>query len=119
MDLRLWGTLASAAAQTGESEDATSRWIIERIDNDVRAISSISGLQPKRRNLIPLMIDLSTDACWPFGPAELGAILCVHYFRIVLLNKMISSLKTGGYLLIETISNRGGNYLALSKQGTR
>jgi hypothetical protein len=119
MDLRLWGTLASAAAQTGESEDATSRWIIELIDNDVRAISSISGLQPQRRNLIPLMIDLSTDACWPFDPAELGAILCVHYFRIVLLNKMISSLKTGGYLLIETISNRGGNYLALPKQGTR
>jgi len=54
---------------------------------------------------------------WPFGTCTIGGIICIHFFVPVLIPCFESSLLPGGYLLLETFSGCGGNYLELPKAG--
>lgn len=112
------GPIADVACGTGRNAMmfADAGCTVYCLDNDVGAIARVSTLHSKCGQIVPMLIDLTTDE-WPFGTAELGAVLCVHYFSLRLLKNLIASLKPHGYLLIETIDNRGGNYLELPKQG--
>ena len=67
-----------------------------------------------RLRLYPL--DLALDA-WPFGKAEFGAIINVHFFLPQLLHHFETSLWPRGYLLLETAPGCGGNYRDLPKAG--
>jgi hypothetical protein len=68
----------------------------------------------KRLTLIEM--DLLADP-WPFGERTIGGIVLVDFLDRSLFPLFERSLVTGSYLLIETISNRGGNYLELPRAG--
>lgn len=57
-------------------------------------------------------IDFDKDA-WPFDYKSCGGIINVHYYNKRLISKFINSLCVNGFLYIETVSSRGGNYLEL------
>ncbi len=61
-------------------------------------------------------MDLLADP-WPFEERTIGGIVLVDFFNRSLFQFFERSLATGCYLLIETISNRGGNYLELPRVG--
>lgn len=61
-------------------------------------------------------LDLLNDP-WPFGAGTIGAIIDVHFLRPTLFPSFEYSLASGGQLLIESISGRGGNYLELPAAG--
>lgn len=67
-------------------------------------------------HLVPLQSDLANDP-WPFSPRTLGGIVNVHYLDNRLFPKFAKSMQSGAYLLLETISGHGGNYLDLPKRG--
>ena len=89
------------------------------IDNDRNALEFVESLdlgQPGDSKRLPtLELDL-IDCPWPFGKDSLGAIINVHFLTARLLDNFLSSLKIGGYLLVETIGGNGGNYLQLLPQ---
>jgi SAM-dependent methyltransferase len=68
----------------------------------------------KRLKLIEM--DLVADP-WPFEERTIGGIVLVDFLDRSLFQLFERSLVTGSYLLIETISNRGGNYLELPRVG--
>lgn len=68
----------------------------------------------KRLTLIEM--DLQADP-WPFGERTIGGIVLVDFLDRSLFQLFERSLVTGSYILIETISNRGGNYLELPRAG--
>ncbi len=93
------------------------------VDNNDDALTFItSGVnlttaQLENRNLLrTLRLDLLDDP-WPFKEESLGAIINVHFFNPTLIELFLRSLKIGGYLLVETIHGRGGNYHALPEKG--
>jgi hypothetical protein len=47
----------------------------------------------------------------------LGGILDIHFLDRSLFRYFTRSLRSGGYLLIETVGGYGGNYLELPKAG--
>jgi SAM-dependent methyltransferase len=59
-------------------------------------------------------MDLLEDP-WPFGSHTIGGIVLVDFLDLSLFALFERSLIEGGYLLIETVSGRGGNYLELPK----
>jgi hypothetical protein len=68
----------------------------------------------KRLTLVEM--DLLSDR-WPFGHRTIGGIVLVDFIDRSLFKLFERSLVAGSYLLIETISNRGGNYLELPRAG--
>jgi hypothetical protein len=76
----------------------------------IRSVRSIVG------SIIPIQIALGEDP-WPFGPSMLGGILDIHFLDRSLFRYFTRSLRSGGYLLIETVGGYGGNYLELPKAG--
>jgi SAM-dependent methyltransferase len=92
------------------------------VDKDLRRLEEISK-QLKRGPLAMLSklvrlhpMDLTQDP-WPFGAAEFGTIINVHFFLPGLLQHFETSLSPGGYLLVETPPGCGGNYRGLPKAG--
>jgi SAM-dependent methyltransferase len=67
--------------------------------------------------ITPVKLDLARDA-WPFPPGSAGAIINVHYTQPALFPAFASTLRSGGYLLIETVPAHGRNYLELPESGT-
>lgn len=63
-----------------------------------------------------LKLDLLNDA-WPFSPGVLGGIVNIHFLHLPLLSRFAASMSTGGYLILETVEARGGNYLQLPAAG--
>jgi SAM-dependent methyltransferase len=61
-------------------------------------------------------LDLENDP-WIFQQESAGAILCVHYPITEKFLLYCDSLKSGGYLLIETVGGQGGNYAKLPRPG--
>ena len=68
------------------------------------------------RQLVLQQLDLVKDS-WPLGPSVVGGIINVHFFEPTLFPFFGYSISPGGYLLFESISGRGGNYLELPKAG--
>lgn len=66
--------------------------------------------------LISLQADLARDP-WPFGSGVLGGIVNVHFLSTALFPWFKRSLRTGGLLLLETVSGHGANYLELPEEG--
>jgi len=92
------------------------------VDQDLSRLESLkerwrhTSLAQAASRLRLQTVDLIQDA-WPFGPCVLGAIINVHFFLPSLLPYFERSLSQGGYLLLETIPGRGGNYRSLPKKG--
>lgn len=90
-----------------------------RLNSLIRA-ASIDNIQRQlnfeRGSLFPVLANL-TRSQWPFCQNCFGAIICVHFLDIGLLDAFRSSLVPGGHLYIETFGGQGGNYLDLPKAG--
>jgi SAM-dependent methyltransferase len=84
------------------------------LDKNADALTTLGNvLSPSSKGEIhPLEIDLSIEP-WPYPPEFLGAIINIHYYQKNLIDCFIKSLKPGGFLLIESIDGRKGNYLQL------
>ncbi len=75
-----------------------------------------SSLKAASGQLSPYQLDLVKDR-WPFAPYAAGGIINVHFLLPTLFQSFERSLSPGGYLLLETVSGHGGNYLELPKAG--
>lgn len=85
------------------------------IDRNTEALTSIAHKYTQEQ-VTPYEMDFSIQP-WPFKPETLGAVINVHYYQKDLVECFAESLKPGGYLLIESIDGRGGNYLELPPEG--
>jgi hypothetical protein len=72
--------------------------------------TSITGL------LTTITLDLHPDS-WPYDANTVGAIISVDFAFQQFLSCFVATLKSGGYLLLESISGHGGNYLSLPEPG--
>jgi SAM-dependent methyltransferase len=61
-------------------------------------------------------LDLSMDN-WPFVSGTVGGIVMVDFLLLSVLPKIADALAKDGLLLIQTVGNRGQNYLQLPKAG--
>lgn len=90
------------------------------LDNNRDAMATIGNLAVHDANLIPMQFDLSNEAL-PFSKGQLGGALCIHSWRYSWCRNLIRILapliRQGGFIHIETVGNRGGNYLELPKAG--
>jgi SAM-dependent methyltransferase len=91
------------------------------IDKDLSSLDA--NLQRRRdiltgyaKRLIPRRIDLLKNR-WPFGPSSVGGIINVHCLLAALLPVFAISLTPQAYLLLETVSAHGANYLELPQRG--
>ncbi len=78
-----------------------------------QSLFSETGL---RKKVTYSHLDLVNDP-WIFKEETAGAIICVHYPITSQFLLYCRALKSGGYLLIETIGGQGGNYLGLPQPG--
>jgi len=83
----------------------------DRNPNHQRAILIGSATRLKRQR-----IDLLNDP-WPFAPSSIGGIINVHCLLPSLFHAFAISLVPQAYLLLETVSGQGENYLELPHQG--
>ena len=74
------------------------------------------GHERQGGRLYPVLADLKHSR-WPFSQKCFGAIICIHFLDMGLLDAFHSSLVPGGHLYIETFGGQGGNYLDLPKVG--
>lgn len=97
------------------------------VDQDLGRLRTLARLAPTyiaeykqakagAGQLYPLLAKLNRLQ-WPFAPKCFGAIICVHFLDVGLLDAVSASLVTGGQLYIETFGGHGGNYLDLPKAG--
>jgi SAM-dependent methyltransferase len=97
------------------------------VDQDLDRLRTLARLAPTyiaeykqakagAGQLYPLLAKLNRLQ-WPFAPKCFGAIVCVHFLDVGLLDAVSASLVTGGRLYIETFGGHGGNYLDLPKAG--
>ncbi len=84
------------------------------IDRDLSTLRQNLVHPELSKRLTLIEMDLLADP-WPFQERMIGGIVLVDFLDRSLFRFFQRSLITGGYLLIETISNRGGNYLELPK----
>jgi SAM-dependent methyltransferase len=50
---------------------------------------------------------------WPYEPSSIGGIVNIHFLQDSLLAPFSASLVTGGFLILESVEARGGNYRLL------
>jgi SAM-dependent methyltransferase len=86
------------------------------IDRDLHRLKERMPDVEISKRLTLIEMDLLADP-WPFGERTIGGIVLVDFLDRSLFPLFERSLVTGSYLLIETISNRGGNYLELPRAG--
>lgn len=83
------------------------------------ARTHIAGFRQHRGEvgkLYPLVAKLSPSE-WPFAQRCFGAIVCIHFLDVALLDAFRAALVMKGRLYIETFGGHGGNYLDLPKAG--
>jgi SAM-dependent methyltransferase len=68
------------------------------------------------RRLKLLEMDLINDP-WPYPPRSLGGVINIHFLHMPLLAMFSKSMLAGGFLVLETVEARGGNYHQLPKSG--
>jgi SAM-dependent methyltransferase len=88
---------------------------LQRVEAE-RIAWETTTLGPAFRDLQLLRLDLLRST-WPYGPSSVGGIVNIHYFQKSLLSKFCTSLLSGGFLILETVEARGGNYRQLPKTG--
>jgi SAM-dependent methyltransferase len=86
------------------------------VDRDLTRIKKYFPECPRSKQLTLLEMDLLTDP-WPFGPHTIGGIVLVDFLDRSLFMRFEESVIPGGYILVETVSGRRGNYLELPKAG--
>ena len=86
------------------------------IDRDLSRLKDRWSDGEISKHLTLMEMDLIADP-WPFGERTIGGIVLVDFLDRSLFQFFERSLIVGGYLLVETISNRGGNYLELPRAG--
>ena len=84
--------------------------------NCLREIRLSSSFAPYRQNYCLKRIDFDKDS-WPFPENSCAGIINIHYYNYKLISFFTRSICQGGFLLIETIDNRGNNYLELPESG--
>lgn len=86
------------------------------VDRDLGQLKKHSPRQIYSKRLRLYEMDLLADP-WPFAPDSIGGVVLVDYLERSLFELFNRSVAPGGYILIETVSARGGNYLELPKAG--
>lgn len=79
-------------------------------------LSCLRLRQSNTGQLITRELDVLLDR-WPFVPGSLGGIINVHLTLPALFLHFARSLSRGAYLLMESVSAHGGNYLELPRKG--
>jgi SAM-dependent methyltransferase len=93
------------------------------IDIDLYGIKKLrddlpsSTLANALRQVELLRLDLVNDL-WPYQPSSIGGIVNIHFLYEPLLAAFSRSLVPGGFLVLETVDARGGNYRQLPESGT-
>ena len=90
------------------------------IDSDLSRFRRLRQHQKFNANAGGQLEALETDLIaelWAFGPSTVGGVVVVDFLLLDLLPHFRVSLKHGCYLLIQTVSARGGNYLELPAAG--
>jgi SAM-dependent methyltransferase len=75
-----------------------------------------STLANALRHIGLLRLDLVNDQ-WPYRPSTVGGIVNIHFLYEPLLAAFSRSLIPGGFLVLETVEARGGNYRHLPESG--
>jgi SAM-dependent methyltransferase len=97
------------------------------VDQDLGRLHTLVRLAPtyiaeykqgeaRAGQLYPLLAKLNCLQ-WPFAQKCFGAIICVHFLDVGLLDAVWASLVSGGRLYIETFGGHGKNHLDLPKAG--
>jgi SAM-dependent methyltransferase len=95
------------------------------IDHDRKRLETLDRIKSShvrehaRGNVSPGQVftvcaDLSSKG-WPLAPSSVWSIVCVHFAMTDLIPSFLSSLKTGGYLYVETFGGHGENFRELPK----
>jgi SAM-dependent methyltransferase len=85
---------------------------IEASRNDLPSSTLTNAL----RHVELLRLDLVNDL-WPYQPSSVGGIVNIHFLYEPLLAAFSRSLIPGGFLVLETVEARGGNYRHLPESG--
>ncbi len=88
--------------------------MLERVKGEYVAKSAPVGITTGEIHAV--CADLSVEL-WPIAPASVSAIVCIHFAMTELVPCLISSLRQGGYIYIETFGAHGQNYRQLPKAG--
>lgn len=86
------------------------------VDQDLTRLKTQMYERDFSRRLTLFEMDLLADP-WPFRPRSIGGIILADFLDRSLFRSFEISLIPGGYMLIETVSGRGGNYLGLPRAG--
>ena len=86
------------------------------VDRDLTYLKNQLPGQDISKRLTLIEFDLLAHT-WPFKPRSIGGIVLVDFLDRRLFDLFEQSIVAGGYLLIETVSGRGGNYLELPNAG--
>ena len=83
--------------------------IVVAVDNDEKV--STSKWHKKYENIYFLRSDLTQPL--PLYLSQFDLVLLIHYYDDKIVNRIWEVLKSGGFLIIETVENRGGNWQEL------
>jgi SAM-dependent methyltransferase len=86
------------------------------LDRDLSRLKRVVTQKSVLERLDFIEMDLRADP-WQFKAQTIGGIVLVDFLDSSLFASFEDSLRPGGYLLIETVSARGGNYLELPRAG--
>ena len=83
----------------------------------IRFVASRTRSEPRlvKKNLSLAVCDLQAESL-PFADASYGALLIIRFIPEQWSN-YLALLRTGGYLIFETMGGQGGNYLQLPRVG--
>lgn len=116
------GVIADIACGFGRNAFYLARrgFEIECLDNDTAALEHISRNNTSDCNLKTTKIDFDLELL-PFSENSLAGAICVHSWRYKWCDNIIESISPlinkGGFIFIETVANRGGNYIELPPAG--
>jgi SAM-dependent methyltransferase len=116
------GVIADIACGFGRNAFYLARrgFEIECLDNDNKALEHISKNNTPCCNLKTIKIDFDSESL-PFSENSLAGAICVHSWGYNWCNEIIESIspmiKKGGFIFVETVANRGGNYMELPRSG--
>lgn len=116
------GVIADIACGFGRNAFYLARrgFEIECLDNNISALEHISKYNAPNCSLKTTKIDFDLELL-PFSESSLAGAICVHSWRYKWCNNIIESISPlinkGGFIFIETVANRGGNYIELPRSG--
>jgi len=89
-------------------------------DHDRRRLDSMMAAAKQvginRAEIEPVRCDLS-ERGWCFGNGAFDGVICVHFDFRTILSRLLTAVRSRGYVYIETFGGQGRNYLDLPPAG--